>query len=168
MRGAKDGDIPPPPNVRPPPQRAEQIKVMKEQGNVAFKAQNFTTAAQLYSRSADLALTRPPWEVAAVARDETAIALCNRSAAFAFLNQWSNALADAEVVVLLKRPWPKGHFRKAKALIGLERLEDARQALIDGLQFEPNDKELNNVLKDIDDKLQAQSSGAGVGLGIEA
>jgi hypothetical protein len=31
-------------------------------------------------------------------------------------------------------------FRKARALVGLDRLEEARDALIDGLQFEPNDK----------------------------
>lgn len=52
----------------------------------------------------------------------------------------ANALADAEVVVTLKRPWTKGHFRKARALVGLGRHEEARQALVDGLQFEPNDK----------------------------
>jgi len=52
----------------------------------------------------------------------------------------TNALVDAEVVVALKRPWTKGHFRKARALVGLDRLEEARDALIDGLQFEPEDK----------------------------
>lgn len=31
-------------------------------------------------------------------------------------------------------------FRKARALVGLDRLEEARDALVDGLQFEPNDK----------------------------
>ena len=30
--------------------------------------------------------------------------------------------------------------RKSRALVGLGRLEEARQALIDGLQFEPADK----------------------------
>lgn len=30
--------------------------------------------------------------------------------------------------------------RKSRALVGLGRLEEARQALVDGLQFEPNDK----------------------------
>lgn len=98
-----------------------------------------------------MALSRPPWELAALSRDETAIALCNRSAAFAFANNWGAALADAETVVALKRPWTKGHFRwvlseaeaecrKSRALVGLGRLEEARQALIDGLQFEPEDK----------------------------
>lgn len=108
LRSAPAEAIPPPPNVQPPPQRAEMIKAAKEQGNVsppflsshqgrrggklttqnAFKGQNFPLAIQHYSRSADMALSRPPWELAAVSRDETAIALCNRSAAFAFAGAW--------------------------------------------------------------------------------
>ncbi|KAK8846756.1 hypothetical protein IAR55_005844 [Kwoniella newhampshirensis] len=156
LRMAPPEAIPPPPNMAPPPVRAEQIKAAKEAGNTAFKAQQFPLAINHYSKSADMALSRPPWELAAISRDETAIALCNRSAAFAFVNAWANALADAEAVVALKRPWTKGHFRKARALVGLERLEEARQALIDGLQYEPNDKELNNFLSEIDDKLREE------------
>lgn len=30
--------------------------------------------------------------------------------------------------------------RKARALVGMDRLEEAREALVDGLQFEPSDK----------------------------
>ncbi|CAD6566132.1 MAG: hypothetical protein TREMPRED_002199 [Tremellales sp. Tagirdzhanova-0007] len=155
LRTAPAEAIPPPPNVQPAPQRAEMIKTAKEAGNTAFKSQNFPLAIQHYSKSADMALSRPPWELAAVSRDETSIALCNRSAAFAFAGAWANALADAEAVVALKRPWTKGHFRKSRALVGLGRLEEARQALVDGLQFEPNDKELNAFLKEIDDRLTA-------------
>lgn len=77
----------------------------------AFKAGNISAAIGNYSKSADMALSRPPWEVAAISRDEAAIALCNRSAAFAAAGAWVNALADAEAVVALKRPWTKGHFR---------------------------------------------------------
>lgn len=42
--------------------------------------------------------------------------------------------------------------------MGLNRLEDARQALVDGLQFEPNDKELNSFLKEIDEKIAAEDA----------
>ncbi|KAL7420049.1 hypothetical protein Q5752_005014 [Cryptotrichosporon argae] len=156
LRAAPPEAIPPPPNVPPPPQRAEAIKAAKEQGNTAFKAQNYPAAIQAYSRSADMALSRPPWEPAAAGREETAVALCNRSAAFAFAGYWPNALADAEAVVALKRPWTKGHFRKARALVGLNRFEDAQQAIVDGLQFEPEDKELNAFLRDVDEKLASQ------------
>lgn len=54
----------------------------------AFKANNFPTAIRAYSQSADMALSRPPWELAALGREETSIALCNRSAAFALAGEW--------------------------------------------------------------------------------
>jgi len=118
-----------------------------------------------------------------MSREETVVALCNRSAAFAFVEAWcvlhndaidprANALADADAVVALKRPWTKGHFRKARALVGLDRLEEARDALVDGLQFEPDDKvgtascdtdsadpkELNSFLKEIDARLAEEDA----------
>lgn len=60
--------------------------------------------------------------------------------------------------------------RRARALVGLNRLEEAREALVDGLQFEPNDKvgrisgrsnveviadrqELNAFLSELDEKI---------------
>jgi hypothetical protein len=50
------------------------------------------------------------------------------------------ALVDAELVINLKKPWSKGYFRKAKALVGLNSLEEARQAILDGLVFEPENQ----------------------------
>lgn len=67
--------------------------------------------------------------------------LSNRSAAHAITNDWVSALVDADVVVQIKRPWSKGHFRKAKALQGLGKYEEAKVALSLGLSFEPT----NNV-----------------------
>ena len=126
LKGAPAEAIPPPPNAPTQPQRAEAIKQAKEAGNVctptlqmqqetdeknAFKSQNYQQAAALYSRSADMALSRPPWEPSGISREETVVALCNRSAAFAYMGNFGGALADAEAVVQLKRPWTKGHFR---------------------------------------------------------
>jgi len=54
----------------------------------AFKQGNLGQAIQEYSRSADMALSRPPWELAALSREETVIALCNRSAAFHEVGAW--------------------------------------------------------------------------------
>ncbi|EKD01675.1 hypothetical protein A1Q2_04046 [Trichosporon asahii var. asahii CBS 8904] len=154
MRSAPPEAIPPPPQVQPPPHRAEAIKQAKEAGNG-----NIPGAIQNYSRSADMALSRPPWELAAISRDETAIALCNRSAAFAAAGAFTNALADADAVIALKRPWTKGHFRRARALAGMGRLEEARQAIVDGLQFEPDEKELNDVLREIDHQIEMVENG---------
>lgn len=39
------------------------------------------------------------------------------------------------------------------------RLEEARQAIVDGLQFEPDEKELNDVLREIDNQLEMMENG---------
>lgn len=88
--------------------------------------------------SANLAASRNPWEPSALVRDEMAIVVCNRSAAYAAAEDFLSALVDAEIVIQLKRPWSKGHFRKAKALLGLQRYDEARDAVMLGLQFEPD------------------------------
>ncbi|WVO19230.1 uncharacterized protein IAS62_000509 [Cryptococcus decagattii] len=154
LRFAPAEAIPPPPNVAPPPQRAQAVTNLKDAGNNAFKAQKFDIATQFYSKATDAALSRPPWEPAALGREEAAITLCNRSASYAFSGNWTAALADAQTVINLKRPWTKGHFRKARALVGLEQYEEAKQAIIDGLQYEPNDKELNTFLQEIEEKIR--------------
>jgi translocation protein SEC72 len=54
------------------------------------------------------------------------------------LGDYLGALTDAETVIASRRNWPKGHFRKAKALVGLGQLEEAQESILLGLQFEPN------------------------------
>ena len=39
------------------------------------------------------------------------------------------------------------------------RLEEARQAIVDGLQFEPDEKELNDVLREIDHQIEMVENG---------
>lgn len=96
--------------------------------------------------SANIAASRNPWEPSALVRDEMAIVICNRSAAFAAAEDYVSALVDADVVIQLKRPWSKGHFRKAKALVGLQRYDEARDAVMLGLQFEPDSAVRRHVL----------------------
>lgn len=104
----------------------------------AYKQKDWPKALQNYNMSANIALSRNPWEPSALVRDELAIVICNRSATYSAAGDFLSALVDAEVVINLKRPWSKGHFRKAKALLGLGKLEEARDAVMLGLQFEPD------------------------------
>lgn len=128
--------IPPPANVVPP-QRSMAINKAKEDGNEAFRKKNFVDAIRLFTLAVDVAASRPLWENSQMARDELALCLANRSAALAAVGDWVGALCDADACVKLKRPWPKAHFRKGKALEGLGRLNEAREAFELGLQFDP-------------------------------
>lgn len=83
-------------------------------------------------------MQRPPWESSAVFREELSTVVSNRSAALLELGDYLGALTDAETVIAIRRNWPKGHFRKAKALVALGQLEEAIESISLGLQFEPN------------------------------
>lgn len=128
--------IPPPPNVVPP-QRSMAINKAKEDGNAAFRSKNYVEAIKYFTLAIDVAASRPLWENNQLARDEMALCLANRSAALAAVQDWIGALCDAEACVKLKRPWSKAHFRKGKALQGLGRLDEAREAFDLGLEFDP-------------------------------
>ena len=71
-------------------------------------------------------------------REELSAIISNRSAAYCESHDYISALADADTVIIIRRNWSKGHFRKAKALMGLNRPTEARDALQVGLAFEPN------------------------------
>ena len=132
--------VPPLPSQPGPNMRSAKVARAKEDGNSHFRKGEFADAVRLYTLSADLAATRPVCEANVYARDELALALCNRSAAYASLGEHINALVDADAVLQLKRNWPKGHFRKGKALAGAGRLDEARESYLLGLQFDPSNE----------------------------
>lgn len=83
-------------------------------------------------------MQRPGWETSGVLREELSTVVSNRSAALLELGDFLGALVDAETVISIRRQWPKGHFRKARALVELGQIEEAKDAISLGLQFEPN------------------------------
>ena len=97
-------------------------------------------AIQRYTMAASIAAQRPPWEAQQLMREELSMVLSNRSAAFYEAGDYLSALVDAETVIQLKRPWSKGHFRKARALMKLNDYAEAREAIQLGLSFEPNNQ----------------------------
>jgi translocation protein SEC72 len=127
----------PPPPTPQPNERSMKVARAKEEGNKHFRKGEWQDAIKLYTLSADLAASRPVFESNIYARDELALTLSNRSAAYMSAGEFVNALVDADAVIAIKRPWVKGHFRRGKALAAMGRLEEAREALLLGLQFDP-------------------------------
>ena len=136
-------------------------------------------AIQQYSMAVNIAVQRPPWEAQQLMREEVSMILSNRSAAFFEAGDYLSALVDAETVIQLKRPWSKGHFRKARALMKLNRYTEAKEAIQLGLSYEPNNQvrpltqvstshigegscwdvqEMNQMLTDIDSHLNASTT----------
>jgi translocation protein SEC72 len=103
-----------------------------------FKNGAHDQAIARYTAAASVAASRPPWENNQLMREELSTVISNRSASYFEAHDYISALTDAEIVISIRRPWSKGHFRKAKALLGLGRLSEAAEALRLGLSFEPS------------------------------
>jgi len=146
--------VPPPPQVTDK-SRSTHVAKFKDEGNVAYKAGKWAAAIQSYTMSANIAASRPNWEPHTLAREEISTVLSNRSAAHLSAGDFIPALVDADVVISLKKPWTKGHFRKAKALLALQCYEEARDSISVGLQFEPDNKELLDFMREVESKIEA-------------
>ncbi|HEV7736394.1 MAG TPA: hypothetical protein VGO47_03345 [Chlamydiales bacterium] len=97
----------------------------------------YAQAIAMYTTAAEITISHPDWEASNMIKEELAMLLSNRSAAHAASGDFVSALVDADIVIQVKRPWSKGHFRKAKALQGLGDHKEAKLALGLGLSFEP-------------------------------
>ncbi|CAE6359203.1 unnamed protein product [Rhizoctonia solani] len=146
--------VPPPPQVTDK-NRSAHVSKFKDEGNAAYKAGKWPAAIQSYTMSANIAASRPNWEPHTLAREEISTVLSNRSAAHLSAGDYIPALVDADVVIALRKPWTKGHFRKAKALVALQHYEEARDAIAAGLQFEPENKELLDFMREVESKIEA-------------
>ncbi|KAL4252907.1 hypothetical protein ABKN59_003587 [Abortiporus biennis] len=143
----------------PPPQVVSQklnqaVHNVKEEGNALFKAGRHDQAIQRYTMATNIAVQRPPWEASQMMLNELSTVLSNRSAAYLEAGDFINALVDAETVIQIRRPWSKGHFRKAKALMKLGKFQEARDAIQLGLSFEFGNAEMTQMLADIDEAWQ--------------
>ncbi|KAK6935227.1 Tetratricopeptide repeat 1 [Dillenia turbinata] len=72
----------------------------------------------------------------------------NRSAAYASLHNYADALADAKRTVELKTDWSKGYSRLGAAQLGLNNFDDAIAAYKKGLDIDPNNEALKSGLAD--------------------
>ncbi|KAH9992771.1 hypothetical protein BJV74DRAFT_396775 [Russula compacta] len=149
--------FPPPPNVVN--QKLSQIvNQTKEEGNALFRTHQWEKAIGRYTQAAGFAMQRAPWEAQQLLREELSTVLSNRSAAHFENGDLLSAVTDAEAVIQLKKPWSKGHFRKAKALIALGLLSQAKETVQYGLQFDPTNVEMRGVLQDIEFVLRSYAN----------
>ncbi|KAF9078023.1 hypothetical protein BDP27DRAFT_339023 [Rhodocollybia butyracea] len=148
------------PNLKAPPPNnvisknlSQAVNNTKEEGNVFYKLHKHKDALARYTMAASIAVQRPPWENNQFMREELSTVVSNRSASYCESNDFISALADAETVISIRRNWSKGHFRKAKALVGMGALSEAVEALQVGLAFEPNNAELGAFLVDVENMM---------------
>ncbi|PSR91560.1 Hsp70-Hsp90 organizing protein [Actinidia chinensis var. chinensis] len=109
----------------------------KAKGNAAFSAGNFEDAIRHFTAAIELA-------------PKNHVLYSNRSAAYASLHQYAEALTDAEKTVELKPDWAKGFSRLGAAHMGLHHYEDAVSSYKKGLAIDPNNEALKSGLADVE------------------
>lgn len=98
-----------------------------------------------------MALTRPLWEPSGLVRDEVAGLYANRAQAHMAKSNWAEGSIDAEASVEAKKAGnSKAWWRKAKCLMEMGRLEEAKEWVGRGLEMEGNEADLVALLKEID------------------
>eukprot|EP01041_Mallomonas_annulata_P004521 gene4521-8978_t len=123
---------------------------LKDQGNVALKAQNYTLAVELYSQ----ALTQDPSNMAAQS---------NRALAYLKLKLYREAERDASKVLEGDLSSDTGLrvkalYRRAQALYGYGGETDLQAALADLdllIALEPSNKEAQSEMKKIENKIES-------------
>ncbi|CAN0842001.1 Hsp70-Hsp90 organizing protein 2 [Linum grandiflorum] len=117
----------------------------KAKGNAAFSAGDFATAVKHFTEAISLSPSNH-------------VLYSNRSAAHASLQNYSDALIDAEKTVELKPDWAKGYSRLGAAHLGLNRNQDAIAAYKKGLELDPSNEALKSGLADAESRASSSSS----------
>lgn len=152
-------------NVPPPPipvsqKRSNQITKLRESGNASLKKSQASDAIRMYTLAIEMAIGRPAWEPWALVREEVAALLSNRAQAQISIREWPMGLVDAEASLEMKAACNvKAWYRAGVCLREMGRLEDAREMLARGIEFESAApergaiSELENLLGEVEGAL---------------
>ncbi|KAG0270703.1 Hsp90 cochaperone [Actinomortierella ambigua] len=121
----------------------------KQQGNKLFLAKDYSAAIDAFSKAIELDASNH-------------VLYSNRSACYASLREYQKALEDGEKTVSLNASWAKGYGRKAAALFGLGRLNEAEKTYEEGLKIEPTNPQLQKGLQETQQAMESEAS-AGIG-----
>ena len=102
-------------------------------GNVAFCEKLYDKAVRYYT----IAISKNPQE---------AKYFCNRSAAYLCMNKKDEALRDVNHAVSLNPQWDRSYSRQASVLFSLRKWTDTIDACKKGLQINPNNAVLKQLL----------------------
>jgi ankyrin repeat protein len=120
--------------VNDPDSILEQAKGHKEKGNAHFIKKQWEDAIGEYTKAIAL-------------QPHVATYYSNRSACYMSTRQYELALYDAIVAQCLDPEWSKAYYRVAVARLELQRYEDAAVAAWEGLQKQPENEELQSLLR---------------------
>jgi len=115
-------------NNIPMPERQSLARGMAVKGNEAASQDQHQKAVRLFTQAAEYDPTDHRF-------------LGNRSFCYERLEHYDKALQDAEKAISLSPKWPKGYFRKGRALLGLSSLLEAERSFRRVLALDPECQE---------------------------
>lgn len=156
--GASQGVPPPPLPVNP--KRSANVTKLRESGNAEFRKGRYAEAVKFYTLGLQMALTRPAWEPSQLVREEVAQLYSNRAQAHMAVQAWPEGAADAECSVEAKRGGnAKAWWRRGRCLLEMGRFEEAVEWVGKGLEIEGEEKELVELLKDVEGRMKKERTG---------
>ena len=96
----------------------------------------------------------PPHAQAIALDPNSAIYFSNRSAAYAAMDRWREALDDANEATMLQPKWVKGYIRKGGALTHMGQHEEARKAYLKATQLEPHNQQVAALLRQAEEAVR--------------
>lgn len=138
-------------------EKMETAKVDKEAGNTFFKAGRFRQAKSKYKKAlssleSDYKFTE---EEKKQAKEFKLSLYLNLAAVKLKVADYKEVIQNCNKALEIEKENPKALFRRAQAKFNLGDLEAARKDLVVAAHGAPNDKEIRNLLKDIDSKIKA-------------
>lgn len=125
----------------------------KAEGNKYFTAKDFPKAIELFSKAIE------------ASAEPNHVLYSNRSACYASLKQFDQALKDAESCVGINATWAKGYNRVGAAQYGLGNLEDAKKAYSKALELDSANAMAQSGIKAVEDAENARNAQPDLGLG---
>ncbi|GAB0093021.1 Protein unc-45 homolog B [Sergentomyia squamirostris] len=116
----------------------DEALVYKEKGNEAFKAGDWQRAISQYSQAI---------KVGGEHHKDRSVFYKNRAACYLKTLDFRRAEKDCQVALEITPSDPKSLFRKAQALEGLEKFEEAYKTARDAWNTDPNNKALQQMLE---------------------
>ena len=119
----------------------ESAKNWKEKGNALVKQKKYKEALDCYSKAIEIDPKDP-------------IFYSNRSLMHINLEEYDQAILDAEKAILLKPNYGKAYLRKGKALEGKQKMKEALDTYKLGLEKDKNNSELLNASSQVEASLK--------------
>lgn len=125
----------------------------KAQGNQYFASKDFPKAIEYFTKAIEASPT------------PNHVLYSNRSACYASLKNFSNALGDADECVKINPAWAKGYNRVAAAHYGLGNYDDSKANYSKALELDSSNAMAKSGLQTVEETISARQSQPDLGLG---